>query len=117
MPYKSRVPCRRPDCASTIPAGSGYCEQHRKAGHKADRDARGSAQQRGYDSHWHKYRNVYLSEHPLCVMCQQAGRVTPAEIIDHIIPLDMGGDKWANKNLQALCRSHHTEKTARDSRG
>jgi 5-methylcytosine-specific restriction protein A len=40
--------------------------------------------------------------------------VTAAEIVDHIIPLAQGGEKYDESNLQALCASHHATKHARD---
>ena len=36
--------------------------------------------------------------------------------VDHIVPLDKGGDPWARDNLQALCRTHHIEKTRNENR-
>ena len=41
------------------------------------------------------------------------GRVTPAQKVDHIVPLERGGthDK---ANLQALCKPCHSSKTARE---
>ena len=36
--------------------------------------------------------------------------------VDHVVPLDKGGDPWALDNLQALCRGCHIEKTAAENR-
>jgi 5-methylcytosine-specific restriction enzyme A len=58
-------------------------------------------------------RRRFLAEHPLCVECEKAGRVTAATVPDHIVALINGGpDTW--DNLQALCEEHHAEKTALD---
>jgi 5-methylcytosine-specific restriction protein A len=95
-----------------------YCEQHKdmvrkQYGRDADR-RRGSAYQRGYDGDWKEYRLRYLAEHPLCVICEREGRLSPASVVDHIKP-HRGDMKlfWDPKNHQALCKMHHDRKTAR----
>ena len=115
MPYKPRTPCAHPGCPST--SNERYCEKHKKSGPRLNDNYRLQAHKRGYDSNWSKFRKAYISEHPLCVVCQKAGCIVPTEIVDHVVPLDQGGDKWAEANLQPLCRSHHAEKTAKDQRG
>ncbi|MCZ6547966.1 MAG: HNH endonuclease signature motif containing protein [Deltaproteobacteria bacterium] len=56
---------------------------------------------------------MVLRAHPLCNVedCKEA-----ATDIDHIIPIAKGGDdsEW---NLQALCHSHHSRKTAIEDGG
>ncbi len=71
-------------------------------------DARRSASERGYNSRWRKARNTYLSQHPLCVLCETEGRTTAATVVDHIKPHK--GDQtlfWDTDNWQALCGPHH----------
>lgn len=71
-------------------------------------DSRESASKRGYNRRWQTYRIRFLSEHPLCAMHLQLGRVVPATIVDHIIPHK--GDRklfWNPKNHQALCKQCH----------
>jgi len=71
-----------------------------------------------YNSYaWRKYRKIYLESHPVCVMCEAEGIVTPANVVDHIVPIRQGGDKFDEKNLQALCRRHHDVKSGRDRHG
>lgn len=76
---------------------------------------RGSAASRGYGPEWRRYRIGFLIEHPLCVMCADAGVLTAAALVDHIEP--HRGDRalfWDAKNHQALCYSCHTRKTRRE---
>ena len=47
-----------------------------------------------------------------CRNCGRAGRFE----VDHVVPLDAGGDPYSPANLQALCRKCHHEKTGRELR-
>lgn len=55
----------------------------------------------------------WLNEHPLCVHCEQRGRVSAAAEVDHVVPLSEGGAD-DDSNLQSLCVPCHKEKTARE---
>lgn len=63
-----------------------------------------------HSARWRKLRAKVLAERPVC----QHERCTqqPTEV-DHIIDLNDGGDPWDEGNLQALCKPHHSAKTAR----
>lgn len=100
MPRKPKV--HRPHGQST--------ERRRK---KEYDQWRGTAHERGYNARWRKVRAEFLSRRPLCVACEAEGRVELATDLDHIIP-HRGDQKlfWDNKNLQGLCKSHHSLKTA-----
>ncbi len=50
----------------------------------------------------------------LCQPCQQAGRVTVATQVDHIVPKALGGTD-DEPNLQAICSACHKAKTAREA--
>lgn len=74
-----------------------------------------SSTQRGYGYKWQQAREGYLRKHPICVKCD---RLTVATEVDHIIPHK--GDMvlfWDRSNWQSLCKSHHSEKTAREDGG
>lgn len=71
-----------------------------------------------YDSAtWKAIRQIQLAEHPLCVFCERAGRIVPAEEVDHIIPISKGGDMLDMANVQSLCVPCHSKKTAEDKGG
>lgn len=58
---------------------------------------------------------MFLKRHPLCQDPDgvHGGRPVPATDVDHIkARRDGGGDDWSN--LQALCHSCHSRKTARE---
>lgn len=61
-----------------------------------------------YDGRWQRARATYLTAHPLCVLCQQMGRIVAATVVDHIVP--HRGDQalfWDRANWQSLCKSCH----------
>ena len=65
-------------------------------------------------SAWKKFRVNYLKRHPLCIECKKVDITMKATIIDHIIPINSGGDPWDENHMQPLCYVHHNKKTARD---
>ena len=56
---------------------------------------------------WKFTRLRQLSEAPHCAHC---GR--PATQVDHIVPVESGGHPFDPENLQSLCQSCHSSKTA-----
>lgn len=108
MPRKPKRPCRYPGCPNLCDSGV-YCSEH--AAYSNDH-LRGGANARGYDSRWRKARALFLRRHPLCAECKRQGKLTPATVVDHIIP--HRGDVtlfWDESNWQPLCAHHHNEKT------
>jgi 5-methylcytosine-specific restriction protein A len=67
-----------------------------------------------YGRRWRRFRLVWLSEHPWCVDCEREGKLTAATDVDHIEPLQEGDEVCDETNVQSLCRSHHSRKTARE---
>ena len=83
-------------------------QQENKKRYDAEYDKiRGNAHQRGYDSRWVKVRDNKLKDNPLCEQCEKEGRITIAEEIHHIIPIDQGGDLYDYNNLMSLCHKCH----------
>ncbi len=98
--------------------------------HKAP-DNRPSASKRGYDNKWVRLRDWYIARNPLCCECLKEGIVTVSTTavingktkrfsneVDHIVPHK--GDlrlKRDPRNLQTLCKPHHSRKTAREDGG
>ena len=108
MPRTPKRPCRYPGCPNLCDSGV-YCRQHSQ--YSSDR-LRGNAEARGYNAEWRRARKAFLQQNPLCSECRKAGKLTPATVVDHIIP--HRGDKrlfWDEKNWQPLCKSCHDRKT------
>ena len=61
-----------------------------------------------HTAQWRRLRRVVLNEEPLCRFCQQTGRITPADTVDHIRPHGGDWDLFVDReNLQGLCRMCH----------
>jgi 5-methylcytosine-specific restriction protein A len=61
---------------------------------------------------WRKLRAKVLEEAPLCVMCDAAGKLVRATVVDHIKPVRLGGERYNERNLQPLCEGCHNAKSA-----
>ena len=60
---------------------------------------------------WARVRRVVLDRDGW--RCRACGRY--GNEVDHVIPLERGGEPFATENLQALCRTCHIEKTAAEN--
>lgn len=106
MPRRALRPCSTPGCPHLVRSGS-RCAVHTQQDRRGGEVARPSPSARGYGRKWQKVRDAYLQEHPYCVVC---GAI--ATDVDHIVPRRRGGtDDWSN--LQSMCHSHHSQKTAK----
>jgi 5-methylcytosine-specific restriction protein A len=112
MPYQSKKPCSYPGFPELVKKDSTYCERHKRQHLKQDIIRRGIPAFSGYNYMWHKLKKLYLKKKPLCAQCLAEGRVTPAEVVDHIVP--HRGDYslfWDQNNWQGLCTYHHSRKS------
>lgn len=62
---------------------------------------------------WTKLSRAFRERHPLCAECEKQGRITPSQVVDHIIPAEVCDDFWDETNWQALCRKCNAEKGRR----
>ena len=111
MPHKPKKPCSYPGCPKLTDGQ--YCAEHKKLMDKQyDMYVRSRPAYEFYHSHaWKKKRADFLIEHPFCEECRRQGRLTKATLVDHIIPIGMGGPTFDDENLQALCASCHGKKS------
>lgn len=62
---------------------------------------------------WRDFRAAILAERPLCVVCEKAGRVTAATVLDHIQEVADRPDLALDPaNVQPMCLHHHQSKSA-----
>lgn len=112
MASKPLRPCRYPGCFTLVPGG--YCQAHKPKPRPRSREAQGWRWM--YDTpEWRTLRSEQLLHEPWCRICAKHGLRTRATDVDHIV--DHKGD-WARftdaDNLQSLCHSCHSRKTAKD---
>lgn len=108
MPNAPKHPCNKPGCGALT--NNRYCDKHYT--NKSNYQHTKTSTQRGYGYAWQKLRIIILQRDKyLCQYCLRDGRVTQAQIVDHIKPKAKGGDDRQD-NLQSLCRACHDHKTA-----
>lgn len=81
------------------------------AGQRRLGPARPSSAAQGYGAAWRRIRDEHLAQEPFCVECGRAG-----SHVDHILPRRQGGTD-DHGNLQTLCSSCHSHKTASQDGG
>ena len=121
--------CACPGCYAPVPQGEKYCNKHKAKGLASEERQRklaeqrrlqrsGSREERGYTYKWRKLRDRFIAQHPHCEECLKHGKITLATDVDHIIP-HRGDPKllYDEGNLQSLCKSCHSRKTAKENGG
>lgn len=81
---------------------------------------RKTSSQRGYNGKWQRLRESFANHHPaLCTHCMKKDILKAANHLDHIIPHKGQDDPlfWDWNNLQWLCHSCHSVKTATEDGG
>jgi len=108
MPTKPLGFCSVPGCSARV--SSGRCAAHqsqpREWHHLYDR------------RRWRRERLRFLHTHPLCETCKAEGAVVASAEVDHHVA-HKGDERlfWDRGNWRALCRRHHSQKTARETWG
>lgn len=113
-----RKTCRAPFGCPGLLDGHGQCEicGWRARGRKRHYDKEAYRRRYGpggkVKSRIRKLRpRVFGRQLGICAMCGSLRNPTPAQELDHIVPLAQGGTN-DDDNLQALCRACHAKKTA-----
>lgn len=104
--------CRHATCSEVTKHDSGYCETHARFRFVPSTKKRQTKKRQRdpfyVSSAWINCREKIIKARPLCEDCRR----NPSTHVDHITPRSRGGadlDPW---NLQALCHSCHSRKTA-----
>lgn len=67
---------------------------------------------------WYRLRAAQLRDYPLCLFCEQQGKITPATVVDHVIPHKGDRDLFFNGELASLCKKcHDSAKAKAEARG
>ncbi|NSZ15336.1 HNH endonuclease [Agrobacterium vitis] len=66
---------------------------------------------------WQKLRLAKLTAVPMCEPCGMRGQVNVAKAVDHVTPINAGGDPFPPLDgLASMCERCHNEKTAANDR-
>ena len=121
IPRRLNKPCNYPGCPELVKAGQTYCKKHSKKeisrkNNRYDREQRDERAAKFYHSSaWRKLRRIKMKEDPLCEMCLEEGRTEQADMVDHIVPVQVDWPlRLVKDNLQSLCNRCHAEKTAEE---
>lgn len=125
MAQAAKHPCPHPGCGVLVGYGTTYCPIHQAEYEQRRRDSiERKASSKRYDAtkrpeakfyhstRWARLRKWFIRKNPLCVHCMRDGRVTAARVIDHVVEIADGGQRYDIDNLQALCHACHNRKTA-----
>lgn len=114
MPRKPKRPCSYPGCPRLVDGR--YCEEHEKlTTAQYNRYGRDEFSRSFYKTpEWLYARREQLKRKPFCEECLKAGKIQKATMVDHIIPIKQGGDKFAPANLQSLCWGCHSRKSVEE---
>lgn len=104
---KLRV-CLAEGCPQLVRAPASRCPEHARA---YDAAHRGDFRWVYQSPEWKRLRADVLERERYCRM---PGCNTMATDVDHIVPLADGGAPFDRKNVQPLCKFHHSQKTARE---
>lgn len=106
MPYKPKKPCRHHGCPKLT--NGRYCEEHAKLEAKRyNKYERDPETNKRYSGSWKKIRAAFLKANPLCEICREHGRLSPATLAHHKQKVTDGGmNDWSN--LVPLCDSCHS---------
>jgi len=112
-PRKPRKPCSFPGCPELTE--DRYCDKHKKEVDSEYNRTSSHYKHLYNSSRWRRLRIQFIRVHPLCEVCKRKGVVNAAEIVDHIKPHQGNeGLFWNESNWQALCKSCHDRKTAKE---
>lgn len=118
MPRAAPSACIEAGCAKLATKGS-RCEDHTKERETTYRETPERKRlNRFYSSpQWRALSKAFRRRHPLCGHCIERGVTTPADMVDHILPVRTHWDRRLDaSNMQALCNPCHAVKTAKDRR-
>jgi 5-methylcytosine-specific restriction enzyme A len=112
-------PCSYPSCGALVQRDSynrGKCPKHRIQVQREYDQTRPDHLVKFYNSAaWRNLRADVARREPLCRLCQEQGRVTAGQQIDHIESVK---ENWARRldptNLRNLCLSCHRSVTRKN---
>lgn len=105
--------CKNQSCGATTTKADGYCEQHEQPHRHNVKSAQRANTALYNDPKWRRYSQGFRQKNPLCVNYDDCHGF--AELVDHIKPVNEGGEFWDKLNHQSMCQSCHNRKRQRES--
>lgn len=120
MARRPLKPCAWAAC-SVVVRGETYCDKHKPLAELRDTErikrTNQNYNERRDDSdafyktyRWRKFSELFRKQNPLCKHCNELGKTTPAQLVDHIQPHKTHPDlafTWTN--LRSLCWACHNQ--------
>ncbi len=108
--------CIEPRCPNPARPGKGRCLTHYREYERA-RSARRRETTKGIfkTKRWALRRKQVFERDPFCADGRVCGGKKPSVEVDHVVPLDQGGDPYRLDGLQGICRDCHEAKTAEEN--
>jgi 5-methylcytosine-specific restriction protein A len=115
MPYAPLSLCVVTGCPVMV--ASGRCAEHEAETRRDTDRRRPNGYQRGWSAEWSRFSKKYLAEHPQCESLRCTNLPTwqrpNSTDVDHVDGSGRTGARaYDTTNLQALCHSCHSSKTA-----
>ena len=105
--------CPHQGCEELIDINLKHCEKHTDDVKQYDK-YRGTSSSRGYNYDWQRVRTAMLRRTPLCEDCAKTNIITIASEVHHIVKVRDDKTKRLDvNNLLCLCKSCHSQRTAR----
>lgn len=122
MSVRAPVNCNCGPCRTPALPGSAYCQQHQKppeqrveaAQHERNRTRKEPWRKWYHTAHWKRLRTLVLARDPICKRCNRYASTIADHIRAHKGVWQMFVDMT---NLQGLCASCHSIKTAQEDGG
>ena len=108
MAWRVKVNCKHPGCNNLIDPNERYCKEHKRERWRGTR-SNYNRNPLYNTAKWRRLSKYMLAKFPLCKVCN-----VPAAHVDHIVPVVQGGQAFNEENLQTLCVSCHSRKTAKE---
>lgn len=117
--------CRAYGCRKMIPVSESHCNEHleQKRNRETDKSYdqwrktnRKAGKRNNFykQSAWknHKQPEIMARDHRLCKYCDLVGCVTPADLVDHVVPREIAPElELEDEYLVASCKACHNLKT------
>lgn len=94
-----------PRCGAIVQGSCTACRKQREA-------RRGDGHEFYWTSEWKKFRRWFASSNPLCWFCEQEGRLTPMQDVDHwpVPRAQLPRDRWCDPDCcKPACRACHAK--------